>query len=130
MTTVHANSPRDALARVEQMVQMGGMELPHAAIRATVSSALHFVVQLNRLSDGSRWVVSISEITGMEVDQICIQDLFVFRQTGLDENSRAQGHFEACGIRPQVLDRIHAEGIDLSPDLFKRRRLMTEQAVV
>jgi len=130
MTTVHSNNARDATRRVENMVSMAGLNFPVRAIREQMASALDIVIHADRLTGGARKLITISEITGMEVDQICIQDLFVFRQTGLDEHSRAQGHFEACGIRPQVLDRIHAEGIDLSPELFKRRRLTAEQTAV
>lgn len=120
MTTVHANTPRDALSRVEQMVQMGGMELPHAAIRATISSAVHFVVQLNRLSDGSRRVMSISEITGMEGDIITMQDIFIFERRGKDENGNIIGQFRATGIRPKAYEQLIAAGVDLSQISFKR----------
>ncbi len=120
MTTVHANSPRDALSRVEQMVQMGGMELPHAAIRATIASALHFVVQLNRLSDGSRKVVSISEITGMEGDTITMQEIFVFERKGKDENGKIIGQFRPTGIRPKAYEQLVAAGVDLSNISFSR----------
>ncbi len=120
MTTVHANSPRDALARVEQMVQMGGLELPHAAIRATIASALHFVIQLNRLSDGTRRVVSISEITGMEGDTITMQDIFVFKREGKDENGRIIGEFKPTGIRPRAYEQLIAAGVDLSKVSFSR----------
>lgn len=120
MTTVHANSPRDALARVEQMVQMGGLELPHSAIRATISSALHFVVQLNRLSDGSRRVVSISEITGMEGDTITLQDIFVFERQGKDENGNIIGEFRPTGIRPKAYEQLIAAGVDMTNVSFSR----------
>ena len=120
MTTVHANSPRDALSRVEQMVQMGGMELPHAAIRATIASALHFVVQLNRLSDGSRKVVSISEITGMEGDTITMQEIFIFERKGKDEDGKIIGQFRPTGIRPKAYEQLVAAGIDLSNISFSR----------
>lgn len=120
MTTVHANSPRDALSRVEQMVQMGGLELPHAAIRATIASALHFVIQLSRLSDGTRRVVSISEITGMESDTITMQDIFVFQRTGKDENGKIVGEFKSTGIRPRAYEQLVAAGVDLSQVSFSR----------
>ena len=120
MTTVHANSPRDALSRVEQMVQMGGMELPHSAIRATIASALHFVVQLNRLSDGSRRVVSISEITGMEGDTITMQDIFVFERKGKDENGKIIGEFKPTGIRPRAYEQLIAAGVDMTNISFAR----------
>lgn len=120
MTTVHANTPRDALSRVEQMVQMGGMDLPHAAIRATIASAVHFVVQLNRLSDGSRRVLSVSEITGMEGDIITMQEIFVFERRGKDENGNILGEFRATGIRPKAYEQLVAAGVDLSKINFKR----------
>ena len=120
MTTVHANTPRDALSRVEQMVQMGGMELPHSAIRATIASALHFVVQLNRLSDGSRRVMSISEITGMEGDIITMQEIFIFERKGKDEDGKIIGQFRPTGIRPKAYEQLIAAGIDLSNISFSR----------
>ncbi|SMO56696.1 CpaF family protein [Ruegeria faecimaris] len=118
MTTVHANSPRDALSRVEQMVQMGGMELPHSAIRATIASAIHFVLQLNRLSDGTRRVTSISEVTGMEGDIITMQDIFVFKREGKDEDGKVLGRFMPTGIRPKSSDALAAAGVDLSTVKF------------
>ncbi len=114
MTTVHANSARDALARVEQMVQMGGMELPHSAIRSTIASALHFVLQLNRLSDGTRRVTSISEITGMEGNIVTMQDIFIFKREGKDEAGKVRGRFMPTGIRPKSSDALAAAGVDLS----------------
>ncbi len=130
MTTVHANNARDATRRVENMVSMAGLNYPIRAIREQMASALDLVIHADRLTGGKRKLITISEITGMEIDQICIQDLFVYRQTGLSEQGHAQGHFEACGVRPQILDRIHTEGIDLSPDLFKRRRLTPDHTTV
>ncbi|MGA9433774.1 MAG: CpaF family protein [Roseobacter sp.] len=121
MTTVHANTPRDALSRVEQMVQMGGMELPHAAIRATMASAVHFVVQLNRLSDGTRRVMSISEVTGMEGDIITMQEIFVFERNGKDDEGNILGEFRATGIRPRAYDQLIAAGVDLTNVSFGRR---------
>ena len=114
MTTVHANTPRDALSRIEQMVQMGGLELPHSAIRATIASAVHFVLQLSRLSDGSRRVVSISEITGMEGDIITMQEIFKFRKDGKDESGRIIGAFVPTGIRPKAMEALIAAGVDVS----------------
>jgi pilus assembly protein CpaF len=102
------------------MVQMGGMELPHSAIRATIASAVHFVVQLNRLSDGTRRVMSISEITGMEGDIITMQDIFVFERKGKDEEGKILGEFRATGIRPRAYDQLVAAGVDLSNISFKR----------
>ncbi len=114
MTTVHANSARDALSRVEQMVTMTGIELPLSAVRNQVASGLDFVVQLSRLSDGNRKIMSISEITGMEGDTITMQDIFVFKQTGKDENGGVVGQFMATGMRPRCAERLIASGVDLS----------------
>jgi len=120
MTTVHANTPRDALSRVEQMVQMAGLELPHSAIRATISSAIHFVVQLNRLSDGSRKIMSISELTGMEGDIVTMQEIFVFTREGKDTNGRVLGSFHATGLRPKCHDELVAAGVDMSKIQFSK----------
>jgi len=126
MTTVHANNPRDALRRVENMVSMAGLNYPVHVIRQQMASALNLLVHLARLTGGARKVVSVAEITGMEGDTICEQELFTYRQTGVDELGCAVGHFEGCGIRPKLLPRLHAEGIDLPPHLFERRELVTE----
>jgi pilus assembly protein CpaF len=127
MTTVHANNARDALSRIENMVSMAGLNFPVTVIRQQTSSALDILVHLSRLTGGLRKVVSIAEITGMEGDTVCLQDVFQFRQTGVDEQGKAQGRFEATGVRPQVLPRIQAEGIKLSADLFQRRVLSTDR---
>ncbi|TMM54760.1 CpaF family protein [Sulfitobacter sabulilitoris] len=118
MTTVHANSPRDALSRVEQMVQMGGLDLPHAAIRATIASAVHFVVQLSRLSDGSRRIMSVSEITGIEGGVITMQEIFIYKRQGKDENGRILGEFMPTGIRPRSAEALIAAGVDMSSIQF------------
>ncbi len=120
MTTVHANSARDALSRIEQMVQMGGLDLPHSAIRATIASAIHFVVQLTRMSDGSRRVISISEITGMEGGVVTMQDIFIYKRRGKDENGRVLGEFTPTGIRPKASEALAAAGIDMSMIQFTR----------
>jgi pilus assembly protein CpaF len=104
MTTIHANSARDALSRLEVTVSMAGFDIPIRALRQQISSALHLVVQAQRMMGGRRKVVSVSEITGMEGDQIQMHDLFLFEQTGVDENGHAQGRFIATGIRPRVHD--------------------------
>jgi len=129
MTTVHANNPRDALRRVENMVSMAGLNYPVHVIRQQMSSALNVQVHLARLTGGRRKVICVAEITGMEGDTICIQDLFVFRQTGIDEEGNAKGHFEACGVRPKLLGRLEEEGIDLRADLFRRRQLGRPEGV-
>ena len=115
MTTVHANTARDALSRIEQMVTMIGIDLPLSAIRSQIASGLNFVIQLNRLSDGNRKVMSISEITGMESDTITMQDLFVFKRTGKDDSGKVLGNLVPTGMRPQVAEQLIAAGIDLKP---------------
>ena len=118
MTTVHANSARDALGRIEQMVSMMGMELPLAAIRAQVASGVNFIVQLARLADGRRRVISISEITGLEGDVITMQDIFIFRRTGRDEDGNILGEFIPTGIRPQCAAALAAAGVDVDATAF------------
>ncbi len=118
MTTVHANTARDALGRLEQMVSMIGLELPVAAIRSQIAAGLQIVVQLNRLSDGSRRVMSISEITGMEGNVITMQDIFTFRRSGMTASGQITGEFGPTGIRPGCLDRLLQAGVALPPDLF------------
>ena len=123
LTTVHANDTRDALARLEIMVGMAGFDLPIWVIRRQIASAIQVVVQVARLTGGARKVVKVSEITGMEGEVISMHDLFVFKQTGLDANRRAQGYFHTTGIRPNCLERLAALGSALPPDLFERRVL-------
>jgi len=122
MTTVHANTPRDALSRVEQMIGMSGIDIPARSARAQISSAIHVVVQVARLSDGRRKLVSLSELSGMEGDVITMQEIFRFRQTGISADNMVQGKFEATGIRPRFLDQVMAHGVSLSPDLFRPDR--------
>jgi len=119
MTTVHANTPRDALSRVEQMVGMSGLDMPARSVRSQIASAIHVVIQVARLVDGRRKLVTLSELTGMEGDVITMQDIFQFRQTGMSPEGHALGHFEATGIRPRFLDHVTAHGITLSADLFR-----------
>jgi pilus assembly protein CpaF len=119
MTTVHANTTRDALSRVEQMIGMSGIDIPARSSRAQIASAMHVVVQVARLSDGRRKVISVSELTGMEGDVITMQEIFRFRQTGVDSEGVVKGRFEATGIRPRFLDQLMAHGISLSVDLFR-----------
>ncbi len=118
LTTVHANSARDALARLETMVLFAGTALPTRAIREQMASALHLVVQVSRLSDGSRRVTSITEVTAMEGDIVTIQEIFRFRRRGVSEDGIVQGVFEATGVRPQFVDAIVTRGIELPQDLF------------
>ncbi len=123
MTTVHANSPRDALGRIEVMVAMAGYDLPIRALRQQIGSAINVIVQAARLTGGKRRVTKVSEITGMEGDQIQIQDLFVYEQTGVDQNGCATGHFVVTGIRPKCLERIESRGISLPSELFLRKQI-------
>ncbi|MCH7699230.1 MAG: CpaF family protein [Chloroflexi bacterium] len=112
MTTVHANTPRDALARIENMILMAALDLPSRAIREQMAAALHLVVQLTRYSDGRRRVSTIAEITGMESDIVTMQDLFRFEQTGLDDQGHAQGELVSTGIRPTFADMFEKAGVD------------------
>ncbi len=118
LTTLHANSPRDALSRLETMVSMANLNLPDRAVRHQIASAIHVVIQLARLSDGARKVVSVSEITGMEGEVITMQEIFVFERQGIAEDGTVKGRFRPTGIRPQVSQRLHAYGIDLGETMF------------
>ena len=118
LTTVHANTPRDALSRVENMISMANMNLPERAMRQQIASAMDVIVQVSRLSDGHRRVVSISEVTGTEGDVITMQEIFVFEKHGL-ENGSVRGAFRATGIRPKFCDRLTAAGERLRPSLFE-----------
>ncbi len=119
MTTVHANTPRDALSRVEQMIGMSGIDIPPRSSRAQIASAINVVVQVARLSDGRRKLISLSELTGMEGEVVTMQEIFRFRQTGLSAEGQVIGKFEATGIRPRFLDQVMAHGVTLSADLFR-----------
>jgi len=125
MTTVHANSTRDALQRLEVMVAMAGYDIPMRALRQQVASAIQVVVQVQRLTGGRRRVTRVSEISGMEGDQIQMHDIFAFEQTGVDNDGHAIGHFACSGIRPRVLERIEHRGIRLPGELFMRRVITT-----
>ncbi|MGH9256250.1 MAG: CpaF family protein [Vicinamibacterales bacterium] len=119
LTTVHANSPRDALTRIETMVAMGATNLPERAIRHQIASAIQVVVQQTRLSDGSRRVTSISEITGMETDVITMQEIFLFEKLGITQDGKVIGRFRATGVRPKCGERLRACGIHLPADMFE-----------
>jgi pilus assembly protein CpaF len=119
MTTVHANTPRDALSRVEQMIGMSGIDISPRSARAQIASALNVVVQVGRLSDGRRRLLSLSEITGMEGEVITMQEIFRFKMTGRDENNMVRGHFEATGIRPKFMSELADRGISLPAELFR-----------
>jgi len=118
LTTVHANSPRDALARIENMVLMAGMDLPLRSIREQVAAAIDLIIHLSRLRDGSRKITQVTEIAGMEGDIITLQDIFVFEQTGVDADGRVLGHMRATGLRPRCAERFELEGIQVPPDIF------------
>lgn len=120
LTTGHANSPRDMMGRLETMVMMSGMELPSKAIREQIASAINIVVQQTRLPDGSRKITSISEITGMEKDEIVMQEIYKFVQTGVDENGHIMGKFTATGIRPMCMDKLRRSGIMVTDDWFTK----------
>ena len=121
LTTVHANTPRDALSRLETMVAMANLNLPEAAIRRQIASAIDVVVQVTRLSDGTRKVVSVAEITGMEGDVVTMQDIFVFRKRGIRESGEVLGEFQATGIRPKFAERLIVTGIQLPISMFEVR---------
>lgn len=123
MSTIHANSPRDALSRLESMIAMAGVDLPARAARGQIASAVGLVVQVNRMTDGTRRITSISEITGMEGDVVLMQDLFVFKQTGVEsEGGRVEGYFAATGVRSRLIDRFVARGIRLPEQIFQPTR--------
>src|SRR3954466_4205271 len=119
LTTVHANTPRDALSRIETMIAMGATNLPEKAMRQQIAAAIQVVIQQTRMSDGTRKVVSISEITGMEGDVITMQEIFLFEKAGVTQEGKVVGRFRATGVRPKACDRLKASGIHLPPDMFE-----------
>jgi pilus assembly protein CpaF len=118
LTTVHANTPRDALSRVETMVSMANLNIPDRAVRQQIASAIHAIVQIARLSDGTRKVVSVAEITGMEGEIVSMQEIFVFERQGIGEDGSVKGQFRATGIRPKFSEKLAAAGYRLSATLF------------
>ncbi len=122
MTTVHANSPRDAVGRVENMMLMSGLEMPLRATRAQIASAVHVIVQVSRLSDGSRRMTHIAEITGMEGEVVAMHDVFRFKRTGIDGDGTVLGQFEASGIRSHFAERFRAWGFDLPNEIYTPNR--------
>jgi len=126
LTTIHANTPRDALARIETMVASAGLNLPDRAVRWQIASAINVIVQASRLSDGTRKVVSITEVTGMEMDTITVQDIFVFERQGVDPKGKVRGRFRPTGIRPKFSEKLLTLGIEYGIDAFfedvERRR--------
>ena len=119
LTTVHANTPRDALTRIETMISMGSMNLPERAMRQQIASAIQVVIQQSRMSDGTRKVTSVSEITGMEGDVITMQEIFCFEKLGVTQEGKVIGRFRATGVRPKVCERLKASGVHLPPDMFE-----------
>jgi pilus assembly protein CpaF len=122
LTTIHANTPRDALGRLETMVAMASLNIPESAIRRQISSAIDVVVQVSRLSDGMRKVVSLAEITGMEGEVVTMQDIFVFRKRGIRENGEVIGEFTATGVRPKFAEKLLVTGIQLPSAMFEGPR--------
>lgn len=118
MTTIHSNSPRDAVARMENMIGMSGISLPHKACRQQIAAAITLIIQISRLTDGKRKMVSIQEITGMEGDVVTMQELFTYRQSGIDEKGNVTGHFQATGVRPKFAGKLLTHGIALPDSMF------------
>jgi pilus assembly protein CpaF len=125
LTTIHANSAREAVTRIELMIGLAGVEISARAVRKLITSSVNLVVQISRMADGKRKVVSISEITGMEEEVASMHELFEFVQTGIKNNQVVEGYFKATGNRPQCLNRLIARGANLPADLFAERRLST-----
>jgi pilus assembly protein CpaF len=119
LTTVHANTPRDALTRIETMISMGAANLPERAMRHQIASAVQLVIQQSRMSDGTRKVTSVSEITGMEGDVITMQEIFCFEKLGVTQEGKVIGRFRATGVRPKVCERLKASGIHMPADMFE-----------
>ncbi|HYF78123.1 MAG TPA: ATPase, T2SS/T4P/T4SS family, partial [Symbiobacteriaceae bacterium] len=119
LTTGHANSPRDMIARLETMVMMAGMELPVKAIREQIASAVDLIVQVARLKDGTRKITHITEVQGMEGDVVVLQDLFLFRQSGINSEGKVMGHLAPTGIRPKFYERLEEHGCALPDEIFE-----------
>lgn len=126
LTTCHANTPRDAIARVETMIMMAGFEMPIKAMRTQIASAVDIIVQANRLQGGARKTTHITEVLGMEQDTIVMQDIFRFEKTGVDQNGKAIGRFVSTGIRPSFMDRLEQAGIRLPASTFRERVMMQD----
>ena len=127
LTTLHANSTRDTVARVETMVMMAGFELPVRAIRQQFASAINLIINAQRLTGGPRKIVSVTEVTGMEGEIVTMQDIFAFEQLGVGDTGKAYGEFVATGIRPSFLERLKSSGCEVDPDLFTRQVLMVDE---
>ena len=120
LTTLHANTPRDALRRLETLVLMAGMDLPARAIREQIASAIHLIIQQDRLRDGTRKVTSITEITGMEGDVFTMQEIFRFEEKGTDESGNVRGHHRATGSVPKFVSKLKAHGVNVDFSLFRQ----------
>ena len=127
LTTIHSNSPRDGVARVETMIMMAGFDLPLKAMRQQIASAVDLIIQTNRLQGGIRRVTHITEVVGMEQDTVVMQDIYRYLQDGLDENGRTVGRFVSTGIRPMAMDRLEAAGVRLPASAFRERVMMVDQ---
>jgi len=126
MTTLHANTVRDALARLETMIMMAGFELPMKAMRTQIASAVDLIIQVNRLQGGPRRILSLTEVMNMEQDVIIMQEIFRYKQVGIDQNGRAYGQFEATGVRPGFVNRLESKGVKLPSNMFQERVLMRD----
>ena len=126
MTTLHANSVRDAMSRLETMIMMAGFELPIKAMRQQIASAVDLIIQANRLQGGPRKITSITEVMNMEQDVIIMQEIFKYRQLGVDQNGRAYGQFEATGVRPTFVNRLEQKGVKLPSNMFSERVLVRD----
>jgi pilus assembly protein CpaF len=124
LTTIHSNSPRDALYRLDTMVAMANLNIPEKAIRQQIASAVNLIVQVTRLSDGTRKITAVSEITGMEGDVITMQDIFLFERSGLGPDGRVRGRFRATGIRPKCAERLASAGVHLGMDMFEHVKMI------
>ena len=124
LTTIHANSTRDALYRLDTMVAMANLNIPEKAIRQQIASAVQLIVQASRMLDGTRKVTAISEITGMEGEVITMQDIFMFERMGINQDGRVKGRFRATGIRPKCAERLAASGVQLPMDMFEHMKVV------
>jgi pilus assembly protein CpaF len=122
MTTIHSNGPRDALHRMENLVLMSGHALPDKAIREQIASSLEMIVHVSRMADGTRRILSVQELLGMEGSVVTMQEIFRFVPTGMDSNGRMNGYFEATGLVPKCAERIRIAGVDLPNEIFERGR--------
>ena len=119
MSTVHANTPRDAFSRLETMVMMADLEIPTRVILQQLASAIKLVVQVSRLQDGTRKILSISEVLGVKEERIDLQEVFTFERLGVNDAGKVQGRFKATGVMPKILERLRVSGIQLPPGIFQ-----------